>query len=345
MSSTPPNFTGELLVTIAIPTFNRAARLKDCLTSALRQTYQNFEVVVSDNASTDETIDVLRSFSDPRVRVIRQKANIGLLPNWNACLAAAKGDYVLFVSDDDRIAPWMLERCTALINREPQIPVVIALCNFHSFGQTWPGPASPRLGTGIWNGSDILIEYLEDQIGVTMCSIVIKTAALRAGGGFRVNFPFAADVAAWAPLLLMGKAGLVNESCATYHIHSETQSSKLAAEELIWDGWKVADLISKCVDRSTVKLRERRRIKLQAKRCFARRAVLILYRYRRGGGKFAEVLSMTWRFRGNFSHIGITDILRLAWPIAIILFPGTLADWVRHLKRTWADHLRWVQSK
>ncbi len=182
----------EVFVTIAIPTFNRAALLRDCLISALGQAYQNFEVLVSDNASTDETPELLKEFSDPRLRVIRQKTNIGLIRNFNACLAEARGDYVVFVPDDDRIRPWMLERCIALIKHEPQLSAVIALCDTRSttLGRTWPGLASSRLRTGIWNGTDVLMEYLKDQISVTMCSVMLRTAALRAAGGLRVRPSF-----------------------------------------------------------------------------------------------------------------------------------------------------------
>ena len=56
------------------------------------QTYPNIEVLVSDNASTDDTTKVLRELCDKRLRVMRQETNIGLLPNWNACVAAAKGE-------------------------------------------------------------------------------------------------------------------------------------------------------------------------------------------------------------------------------------------------------------
>ena len=88
------------LVTIAIPTFNRASLLRECVRSALSQTYRHFEVLVSDNASTDETKEILGQFSDGRLRVIGQETNIGLLPNWNACLAEARGDYVIFLPVD-----------------------------------------------------------------------------------------------------------------------------------------------------------------------------------------------------------------------------------------------------
>jgi glycosyltransferase involved in cell wall biosynthesis len=342
-SNAGPEFERGPLVTIAIPTFNRASWLGDCVLSALSQTYPHFEVLISDNASTDKTQEVLKEFSDPRVRVVKQKTNIGLIPNWNACLAAAKGDYVVFVSDDDRIAPWMLERCVALIIRDPQIPIVITLCDvcLAAHGRTRPGQASSRLRTGIWNGTDILIEYLKDQMDIAMTSIMLQTAPLRAIGGFPVDLPHAGDVAAWAPLLLMGKAGLINESCATYNVHSDTESIKLGIEQLIRDGWKVADLISDHANRSIVELAERRRIKLHARRCFARRGALILSRFREGGGTLAEVLRTIWRFRRNFRHIGVS-IFGLTWPIAIIILPESTIAGIRRLKRT--GQLRRIQN-
>ena len=116
-------------VTIAIPTFNRAALLEGCVAAALSQTYPHFEVLVSNNASTDHTRSVLSGFYGPRLRVINQETNIGMGPNWNACLASAKGDYIIFVSDDDRIEPWLLKRCARLIRQQPQLPTVITLSN------------------------------------------------------------------------------------------------------------------------------------------------------------------------------------------------------------------------
>src|SRR5262245_28173895 len=163
-----PESTPDQLVTIAIPTFNRASWLADCVLAALSQTYQRFEVLVSDNASTDETVEVLRQFSDPHLRVVRQKSNIGLLPNWNACLAEAKGEYIVFVSDDDRIAPWMLERCMALIKRQPQIPIILTLNDFYltKDGRTRQATPNRKFGTGIWDGTELLLECCKETIAV-----------------------------------------------------------------------------------------------------------------------------------------------------------------------------------
>ena len=92
----------EPKVTIAIPTYNRADDyLKQTLKSALNQTYENIEIIVSDNCSTDNTEAVVNSFNDSRIRYFRQQENIGANNNFNFCLKQAKGEYFLLLLDDD----------------------------------------------------------------------------------------------------------------------------------------------------------------------------------------------------------------------------------------------------
>jgi glycosyltransferase involved in cell wall biosynthesis len=324
------------LVTVAIPTFNRASWLKDCILAALSQTYQHFEILVSNNASTDETEQVLREFGDRRLRVITQQTNIGLHRNWNACLAAARGDYIIFVPDHDRIAPWLLERCMGLVEKEPQIPIVIALITTHStaLGRIWPAKASKCLATGIWDGADILLEYLKDEITINMCSILLRTNAIRARGGFRLDFPHTADLAAWAPLLLTGKAGLVNEAGATWYSHDGTETARLSVEQILYDGWRVADLISNLADCYINDLQRRHRIRMEASRCFARRGLITLDFYRHRGGRLLEVLMIMWRFRHRFlSNIDMENIRRVRWHIAYIICQRQIA-WIGRFKRS-----------
>ncbi len=325
--------TSNPLVTIAIPTFNRALWLKDCVVSALSQTYQHFEILVSDNASTDETEQVLSEFSDRRLRVLRQKSNIGLLPNWNACLAGARGDYVIFLSDDERLAPWMLERCINLVKVQPEIPIVITLSTLHSTDETWPARTSEYLDTGIWDGADILLEYLTYQISVHMCGIMMRTVVIRARGGFRLDFPHLADTALWAPLLLKGKAGLVNEACATCYSHGASETARLSVEQLLRDGWEVANLISNLAEHSVNDLKKRRRICLQSRVACLRRGLIILDLYRRQGGGLVEVLTVVWRFRHIFlSNVGMKNFHLGRWHIANI-FCRRQIGWIRRFKR------------
>jgi glycosyltransferase involved in cell wall biosynthesis len=254
-------------VTIAIPTFNRASWLKGCILSALAQSYEHFEVVVSDNASTDETGDVLKALNDPRLRVVRQERNIGLVPNWNACLEEAKGEYIVIVSDDDRIEPWLLERCVALVRRGPQLPIVLTLTdvNLIEEGRIRKAQVSTRYETGVWDGADILLEYFYRRISIQMCGIMLRTETVRAAGGFRNDRPYTADITCWAPLLLTGRVGFVNEGCGVYSVHKTSQTSKLTNEIRFNDVQEVVDTISEMADRFIADSHKRSELKLQAR--------------------------------------------------------------------------------
>lgn len=322
---------GDPLITIAIPTFNRAALLKQCVASVLVQTHDRFEIVVSDNASTDETQAILSEFGDDRLRIIRQDKNIGLIPNWNAALAAARGDYVIFLSDDDRIAPHALERCYALVRAEPQLPVVVTLSNPHSvsLGKTFPARVSRTLSTGIWNGSDILLEYLTDQITVSMSSFMLRTELVRANGGIPHEYPHTADVATWAPLLFAGKAGFVNEACAAFAYHTASETSRLSVDLLIGDSRKMVEFISRQADEHVQIAEKRNTLKAEARRCFARRGLVILADYRKNGGGAQTLLNFLWQFRRDLQSVDIGSALRFT---ATVLCPQTIADWLRRLR-------------
>jgi glycosyltransferase involved in cell wall biosynthesis len=331
-----PNAVNDPLVTIAIPTFNRAPWLKECVLSALAQSYPRFEVLVSDNASTDETEEVLKEFDDRRLRVVRQESNIGLLGNFNACLAEARGEYIVLVPDDDRIAPQMLERCIAPVRREPQIPIVITLSDTFvvALARRFPAVRNQQLETGIFDGTDILEEFLEHRIAPQMCSIMIRTEALRARGGFPVDLPYGSDIAAWAPLLLVGRVGFVNESCATFCVHDTSQTAKLAIDVRLRDIRKITDKISNLADRSIGDQQKRAKIKSLAERNFVNWwGAEIINEYNEQGAKLAGVLLVLWQRRRDLSCGGIGNTAILTRLLTLLLLPGPTVGWIRRVKR------------
>jgi len=337
----------EPFVTIAIPTFNRASWLKNCVVAALSQTYQHFEVVVSDNASTDETAEVLKQFGDPRLRTVRQLSNIGLLPNWNACLAEARGDYIVFCSDDDTLSPRILERCVAVAARDPQIPIILGLCDFYSPADGWLDRATPstKFATGVWEGTRLLIEYLRNNICVGNCSMMIRTEALRARGGFPYDVPHnSADVAGWAPLLMKGRAGFVNESCATYCVHGASETSKLTLDGYLHIERELANYIVRMANCAVEDPRARRRVRLEAKLFLARRIVFALAQHRKRGAKLAEMLPWIWHQRREIIYVGAINPLNFAKPIALVLFPKLIADQIRKLKEHYRQLIDSVRS-
>lgn len=113
------------MITVYVPTFNRAAKLREALTALRLQTLDRsrFRVVVSDNASTDDTPDVISEFPDLQLVYRRRERNLGLIANWCGAAEFLDGDYLQFLSDDDLLAPFHLELCLRELEARPDVGV------------------------------------------------------------------------------------------------------------------------------------------------------------------------------------------------------------------------------
>jgi glycosyltransferase involved in cell wall biosynthesis len=320
-------------VTVAIPTFNRASWLCDCVQTALSQSYPHFEVLVSDNASTDETANVLSQFSQARLRVVRQPSNIGLIPNWNACLAEARGDYILFLSDDDRINPYFLDRCIALIRLEPQLPIVVALVELYGEEdqRRVSAAASRKLQTGIWDGIDVLDEYLQGRITTQMCTILLRTHELRALGGFPNEMVYAADLVLVASALLKGRAGLINECCGSYHVHKMSWTSRVGVDLRLQETRQLVNIIAERVAACGHSQQKSRDIGIHARKYYLLIVAYVLIEYCWAGKSFAEILSVLWRWRSDLMPAATMYLRRQSKRLAAYLLPEPILRQLRQL--------------
>lgn len=210
------------LVTIAIPTYNRREYLQDALHSALSQSYPNIEVVVSDNSSQDGTAEVVSQIQDERLIFLRQQENLGMIGNWNACLARASGEFFLMLSDDDLLESRAIERLVRAIvdDGEPE-RVGVAYC------RTWevdsqgarrgldPHPPARE------EAREFALQYFLRNRKMHPCSTLLRTADLRRIGGYtQGSVVLAVDAIAWTHILLLrGAIAAVSEPLASYRIH------------------------------------------------------------------------------------------------------------------------------
>lgn len=115
------------LVSVVITSYNYARYIAESISSVLDQDFPRFEVIVVDNASTDDTARVVAGFlGDRRLRYVENATNIGLTPNHNRGLALARGDYVVFVSADDRLLPGHLRTTYDYLQAHPAIDMIYA---------------------------------------------------------------------------------------------------------------------------------------------------------------------------------------------------------------------------
>jgi len=117
---------GEPLVSICVPAYRRPKLIAELLSSVTAQTYQRWELFVSDNSDDDSTERVVAGFRDPRIGYWRNSTNIGIGRNVRKVVASANGSYFTFTPDDDLWAPTNLERKVAFLERHPHVPVVFS---------------------------------------------------------------------------------------------------------------------------------------------------------------------------------------------------------------------------
>jgi hypothetical protein len=127
--------------TIAVPTYNRAHLVAETIACALQQTHPDFELLVCDNASADDTEKVVRGFGDSRIVYHRQPALVPVCENFATCGDRATGDWLVINQDDDFLCPFFLERCAKAIRGNPGVVMYCAETLFttnphHHFGGT-----------------------------------------------------------------------------------------------------------------------------------------------------------------------------------------------------------------
>lgn len=123
-------------VSIGLPVYNGEKFLNATIDSLLAQTFPDFEIVISDNASTDRTEEICRAYAtaDPRVRYVRVDVNRGAGWNYNHVFDLARGDYFKWQAHDDLLAPEFLEKCVAVLDRDPS--VVLCYCDSAMIDET-----------------------------------------------------------------------------------------------------------------------------------------------------------------------------------------------------------------
>lgn len=114
ISETPPR------VSIGLPVFNGENYLAEAISSILAQSFHDFELIISDNASTDRTEEICRGFAaqDPRVRYERQPENLGAAPNYNILVELARGEFFKWAAHDDNLRPDCLARCVEALDAQ-----------------------------------------------------------------------------------------------------------------------------------------------------------------------------------------------------------------------------------
>jgi|GEM_PF-77423 nucleoside-diphosphate-sugar epimerase/GT2 family glycosyltransferase len=219
-------------VTVCIPVYNCQEYIAQAIESVLAQTFSDFELLIVDNASTDETLDVIARYTDPRIRLIRNKKNIGVEANWNKAITEARGKYVKLLPADDFLYPSCLEQQVRIFESPENASVSLVTCardivdpgGKKIITRRFPGPerkikSANAIRTLIHSGTNLLGEP---------GAILFKRTLLQKTGTFDGTIGYVIDVHLWLRILLYGNLYTLPVPYCAFRLSSGSASLELA---------------------------------------------------------------------------------------------------------------------
>ena len=214
-------------VSVVIPTRNRARLLLQTIRSVLYQQGVVYEVIVIDEASTDATADVLGSLDDPRIRVIRHTAAVGVAAARNAGAATATAPLVAFIDDDDLWAPWKLRRQLDALDADPGAGW--AICGAVTFDE--PRGAIVRWARTPEVGALEHELHTWNPVPGGASGVVVRSTVLRDVGGFDETLSIVEDWDLWVRLALAARATAVDGPAVAWRRHATNATKDATAVE------------------------------------------------------------------------------------------------------------------
>jgi glycosyltransferase involved in cell wall biosynthesis len=229
-----------------MPARDASPWIGEAIESALAQTWQDFELIIVDDASSDSTLTVARSYSDPRVRVEANESTLGHALNHNRTIALARGSYVKFLHADDRLAPDCLEAMVTLGLEDARIGLVFA--RREVIGEDEEDPAWHATyadlhdrfrGLARHNDGRELVRQLveggleENWIGEPSAVMVTRTA-LEQAGGFNPRVHQAGDLDLWLRIMIGHRVGFVDRPLSVYRRHGGSVTAENRRAERDW---------------------------------------------------------------------------------------------------------------
>lgn len=214
-------------VSVCIPAYNGAAFIAEALSSVLAQTFADFELLVVDDGSSDDTMEIVRSFTDTRLQVYQNERRLGIPGNWNRCVALAQGEYLTLFHQDDVMLPENLARKMQLLTHATGVGFVHSAIELALDSSA---PTSPR--EWVENAQeDFVVEglrYFRKLLFYENCicapTVVTRRKTLLALGGFDEDLGYACDYEMWMKLCVGNRVGFLAQPLVRYRWHERNAS-------------------------------------------------------------------------------------------------------------------------
>ncbi len=225
------------MVSIIIPAYNAECYIKQCFESIIKQTYKNFEIIVVDDCSKDNTFKILQAYSDKYefIKVYKNDVNMGVSKTRNFALSQATGDYIAFLDIDDMWENTKLEEQILLIENNPDI-------KFTYTGSAFINENGEKMNYVMSVPEKVSYKQLLKQNVISCSSVLIKKDLI---SGIKMKYDYThEDFVMWLEVLQKEKYAYgINKPLLIYRISSNSKSSnKLKAAKMMFNSYKCAGL-------------------------------------------------------------------------------------------------------
>jgi glycosyltransferase involved in cell wall biosynthesis len=263
-------------VSICLPAYNGGAWIEQAIGSALAQTLEDFELIVSDNASTDDTYARAAAFEDARIRIVRSDRNEGPTHNVNRCIELARAPLVKFLHADDELYPRCLEAMVPVLDESPRVGLVFSPRDVvldepdEEEARSWYDryhTLHEPLGEldRVTNGRQVFRRWLElgvhDNLIGEPSAVLVRRECFERLGPFSPRLQVSTDIEMWLRILLHYDVGFVPEPLCAYRHHASSLTGVAYRTSSGWldDLWILESLLQHDLDPDEQRLVRRAR--------------------------------------------------------------------------------------
>lgn len=303
-------------ISVIMPCHNAASHLRRGVASVLEQTYESVELIVVNDGSTDDSLDILMGIRDDRLKIVSQPKR-GVSAARNRGIAKAAGDYIAFLDTDDAWRPDCLEKLHGALQSASD--AALAYCGWQNVGLAG-GKGEPYIPPD-YEGDDKVMKLLRGCPWPIHAALT-RTALLREVGGFDETMSHAEDYKMWLSLAARSRIVRVPEVLAFYHFHGGTQATNNRARSALseWqakeDFLRSNDGVRRCLDGRAVRQLTEGMLLKRGFECYWDRDLAS------ARGIFRKVMKTGYGNAGDWKYM-LPSVLPLALHRAVIsLFDG-----------------------
>lgn len=220
-------------ITVGIPTFNRSSWLKESIASVLAQTYPHFRLIVSDNASDDDTSNVVQSFDDVRIDYVRSEHNVGAIGNINRLIGLVDSEFLVILPDDDILYPGYLEAAAEVMARyetaglgHSAFDVIDAESNVIQQMR----PLRSNTSVTLEQREHALERMMLSTWPICFSSVIYRTEAIVEAGAFQEGDEAFGDLRLWMQIATRWDFAYIAQPLTGFRVHSQSLTTSLGPD-------------------------------------------------------------------------------------------------------------------